>query len=188
MSFCDRISRLLPLAVLAALVGLSACTVTPLYGNVTTGATAPGQAGAPARVASISIEPPVSREEQEVYNHMIFLLHGGAGEPDKARYRLRLGVVSRQVATAVRQIVTDGPNERQPTSGSVVMSSRYVLTDTETGEVVSQGNREISASYDVPKQEFAAMRAVRDAEDRAARELAELVRIALLQDMKKTGL
>lgn len=176
------------IALAAAVSLLSACTVTPLYGTMATGATAAGQPHAPASVASIAIEPPVSREEQEVYNHLIFLLHGGAGEPENARYSLRLGVVSREVATAVRQVVLGAPDERQPTSGAIVLSSRYTLIDNETGEPVATGSREVSSSFDISRQEFAALRARRDAQDRAARELAELVRLAVLQDMKKAGL
>jgi LPS-assembly lipoprotein len=51
--------------------------------------------------------------------------------------------------------------------------------------VVSNGDRQFSASYDVPRQEFAAVRAQRDAENRAARELAELLRLAIAQDLSR---
>ena len=52
---------------------------------------------------------------------------------------------------------------------------------------MSTGRRQIASSYDIPRQEFAAVRAERDAENRAARELAELLRLALAQDLEKAG-
>ena len=69
--------------------------------------------------------------------------------------------------------------------GTVTLTAFYTLTDAATGKKVSTGRRSISSSYDHPRQEFAADRAQRDAEDRAARELAELLRLALAQDLAK---
>jgi LPS-assembly lipoprotein len=51
--------------------------------------------------------------------------------------------------------------------------------------VVASGTRQFVSSYDVPRQEFAALRAKRDAENRAARELAELIRLAVAQDLTR---
>ena len=64
------------------------------------------------------------------------------------------------------------------------MRATYKLVDS-TGKLVSNGDRQFSASYDVPRQEFAAFRAQRDAENRAARELAELLRLAIAQDLSR---
>jgi LPS-assembly lipoprotein len=50
---------------------------------------------------------------------------------------------------------------------------------------VASGRRQITSQYDIPNQEFAAYRAQRDAENRAARELAELVRLAVAQDLAR---
>jgi LPS-assembly lipoprotein len=73
--------------------------------------------------------------------------------------------------------------ENRPTAGMVTMTSNYRLVDTTTGDVISSGTRRVSASFDKPRQEFAAYRAERDAQDRAARELAELIRHAIAQDL-----
>ena len=54
-----------------------------------------------------------------------------------------------------------------------------------TGKRIAAGKRNVSASFDRPRQEFARLRAERDAENRAARELAELLRLAIAQDMSK---
>jgi len=50
---------------------------------------------------------------------------------------------------------------------------------------VASGRRSISSSFDRPLQEFAAYRAQRDAEDRAARELADLLHLAVAQDLAR---
>ena len=73
--------------------------------------------------------------------------------------------------------------ENEPTAGTVTLTANYVLTENATGEVAATGRRQITSSYDVPRQEFAALRAERDAENRAARELAELLKLVLAQEL-----
>ena len=69
--------------------------------------------------------------------------------------------------------------------GSGAGGGMAAYTLTKGGQAVSTGTRQIAASYDAPRQEYANLRAQRDAEDRAARELAELVRLAVAQDLLK---
>ena len=66
-------------------------------------------------------------------------------------------------------------------------AAAYTLTlvVTSSGEVAASGRRQITSSYDVPRQEFAAYRARLNAEDRAARELAELLNLAIAQQLSK---
>jgi LPS-assembly lipoprotein len=122
-----------------------------------------------------------TRYGQEVRNHLIFGLNGGAGQPANPLYSLDLGVTARASAAATIQRAL----EEEPTASMMTVASNYVLTDAKTGDVVARGRREVSSSYDVPRQAFAAMRAQRDAENRAARELAELLRLAIAQDLSK---
>jgi LPS-assembly lipoprotein len=49
--------------------------------------------------------------------------------------------------------------------------------------VVATGRRNMSSSIDVPRQQYAALRAQNDAQQRAARELAQLLRFAIAQDL-----
>jgi LPS-assembly lipoprotein len=44
------------------------------------------------------------------------------------------------------------------------------------GQVLRSAKRTVTAMLDLPQQEFAKIRAVRDGENRAARELAEIIR------------
>ncbi len=162
------------------LLALAGCTVRPLYG-VTVQSFGPASGPTPG-LAAIAIKPAGTRYEQEVRNNLVFMFGGGAGEPSQSRYSLDLGVTKRN-ETVVRVQRTSSDNE--PTAGAIRLRSVYTLTDTATGEVVARGERSVRSSYDIPRQRFAAVRAERDAEDRAAHELAEQLRLALAQDLGK---
>lgn len=167
------------LGLVVSLATISACTVRPLYSS---GPTASGaRAGSSAGLNSIAIKPVDSRYGQEVRNHLIFGFNGGAGQPADPIYSLTLNVVARKSAAAIVQRVT----EDEPTAGTMTLTSDYVLTEIKTGKVVGQGKREISSSYDIPRQGFAQYRAEQDAENRAARELAELLRLSIAQNISK---
>jgi LPS-assembly lipoprotein len=151
--------------------------VRPLYSDaaVRTGAIAPESAS----LRSVAIQPVKTRAAQEVRNQLIFLLHGGAAEPAQPAYTLTLNVESRRFDSAVVAV----GNENRTTAGTMTLSAGYVLSDAQTGEAVATGRREIMSSFDRGSQEFAVMRAARDAEDRAARELAEILRLDIAQKL-----
>ncbi|EKF18753.1 LPS assembly lipoprotein LptE [Nitratireductor pacificus] len=173
-----RVSLLAGLALSVAVA--SGCTVRPLM--ATPDVSSSGTASMPA-LSSVAIAPVDTRYGQQVRNHLIFLLNGGAGQPANARYTLDLTVTRATSAAARIQVITDN----EPTAGTLTMTGLYRLTDSQTGAVVASGKREMTSAYDVPRQEFAAIRAIRDAEDRAARELAELLRLAVGQDLARAG-
>lgn len=157
----------------AAMAVLPACMAKPLYATDTVSSTT--GATTSAELADISIKPVKSRYAQQVRNHLIFLFGNGAGQSLAGRYSLDIGVTQLSESAVVVQVA----EENEPTAGTMTLTSSYVLTDTQTGEVVTSGKRQISASYDRPRQEYAALRAQRDAEDRAARELAEVISLSL---------
>ncbi|MGO4832356.1 hypothetical protein AB4144_08685, partial [Rhizobiaceae sp. 2RAB30] len=115
-----------------------------------------------------------------VRNNLIFLLNGGAGQPSSPAYTLDLNVVRRVEVAATIQVTT---TDDEPTASTVTMIGIYSLKKVGTGEVVAKGRREVMSSFDVPRQEFAAQRAQRDAENRSSRELAELLRMSIGQDI-----
>lgn len=180
-----RIARTVLVAVVAAgAIALSGCTVQPLYGSDSTGAIRPAN----TLSQDITIKPASTREELEVRNHLIFLLGGGAGLPDQAPYSLTLGVKTKTSNALNNQIIIDPTdNVGQPTAGIVTMQADYTLTDSRTGDPVAKGRRIVTAEFDRPRQEFASDRAERNANDRAARELAEQLRLAVAQDLEKLG-
>ncbi|AID33136.2 hypothetical protein EFV37_06045 [Mesorhizobium loti] len=188
MSLPDRekteLSRLLRRVALAGLVGslalVSACTVRPLYSNapLSTGSSAN------AELASIAIKPVKTRYAQQVRNNLIFGFGRGAGEPASPLYSLNLSVTEAVESSALVQVGTD---EDEPTAGSVTLTANYTLTDAKSGAVITVGKRSITSSFDRPRQEFASYRAQIDAENRAARELAEALQLSIAQDLVRHG-
>lgn len=176
-----RIAAAMGLAL--AMSGVAACTVQPLYGSrgfsdATQGAARGTDADA---LPPIALAAPITRQGQEVRNQLLFLLNGGGPQPADPLYTVTLNVIAVDQSSATIQVSRD----EEPTAAQIVMSSTYVITDAKTLLPVTQGRREILSSYDVPRQEFAVSRARRDAENRAARELAELLRLAIAQDLIK---
>jgi LPS-assembly lipoprotein len=176
-SFSSRL-RLAAVSLLATgLLGVSACTVQPLYSD---GPAASGTVtgSIASELSAISVKPVTTRVGQEVRNKLLFLLYGGQAEPAAPSYTLLLVVSSISEASANIQVNTVS----EPTAAIDTVRVTYQLRDS-TGTVVATGKRQFAASYDVPRQEFAAVRARIDAENRAAREVAELIRLALAHDL-----
>ncbi len=165
MSLFDTSARSLRLLALCGLsLGLGAisgCQVKPLYATGTQTA---------EKLASIEISDADDRVEQEVRNSLIFLTSGGAGEPENPQYRLALNVTSQ-----VKGVLYDQESDTAG-AGRVLVQADFNLSRADTGETVKSGNRSSVALVDFPVQEFAKLRAIRDAENRAARELAEVIR------------
>ena len=106
---------------------------------------------------------------------------GGQGAPANPVYELELGITKLNEVSAFVQIA----DEDQPTARTLTLISSYRLT--KAGQPIATGRRQVASQYDVPRQEFASLRAEIDAENRAARELAELLRLAVAQDLKRAG-
>ncbi|MER8973395.1 LPS assembly lipoprotein LptE [Mesorhizobium sp. M0902] len=174
--------RIVLYGLLASVALVSACTVRPLYSSAPL--IAGSQVGAAAELASISVKPVKTRYAQQVRNNLIFALGQGAGEPASPVYSLDLGVSELVESAAIEQVTTD---EDEPTAGTVTLTANYVLSDAKTGTVIARGKRSIPSSYDRPRQEFASYRAQIDAENRAARELADVLRLSIAQDLIKHG-
>jgi len=145
-----------------ALIGvLAGCQVRPLYST---------PSGTEGKLASVSISEASDRVEQQVRNDLIFLFAGGAGEAQNAVYHLEMDVTVRTVGV-LNDVRTDTSR-----SGRVTVTADYNLTKAESGETLASGKRSAVAMVDFPAQEFTKLRAIRDAENRGARELAELIR------------
>lgn len=173
----------------ASAMAVAGCTVQPLYGGATA-SIAPGQQS--GRVASIAVKEIASRTAsarevdsrpaQEVRNHLIFGLNGGAGQPASPRYVMELDV---QQATNETATVQRSRNDNEPSAGVVKLTGTYKLVDPVSTEVVATGTRSVTAAFDRPVQLFAEARAQRDAENRAARELAAFLQLAVMQDLAR---
>ena len=164
-----RAARRLATAALVALA-TSAC-LRPLYGPTAT--------GEPLKdaLAAIQVEPVVtptgSKERAGHYlrSELIFELDG-SGEPSPKRYRL-----TTQYSDTLSAPLVDVVTGRAETAIYVANVS-YALTALD-GRPVTAGVATASTSYDRTAQRFATVRAARDAEIRAARELARQIRTRL---------
>lgn len=161
MSLSDRAGSRIRLAGVLMLTALAGCQVRPLYSD---------SVGTSTALAAIEISEADDRVEQEVRNALIFLVAGGQGEPVNPQYHLALTVTHRAMG-----VLYDQARDRAG-AGRIVVKADYNLTKIGTGETVKSGNRTAVALVDFPIQEFAKVRAIRDGENRAAKELAELIR------------
>lgn len=166
--------------VAALLMAVAGCTARPLYGDVTA-ATGTPRSSTQQSLTSVAVKPVDDRVGQEVRNQLIFLLAGGAGQPSNPAYTLTLRTSSRTSAAAVVQATT---TDLEPTSSLVTVRARYTLADA-AGNTIAAGTRNAQAAFDVSRQAFSAVRAERDAQNRAARELAEQLRLAVAQDLER---
>lgn len=146
--------------LIGAALLLAGCQARPLY-QETNGETR-------GALAAISYSEATSRVGLETRNRLIFLTSGG-DESKTPEYALDL-TVSSSVAGVLLEKGADTPN-----AGRAVAVGSYTLKRIADGTVLKTGRRQTVALFDYPRQEFAKLRARRDAEDRAARELAELI-------------
>ena len=169
-------ARAVPLA-LCALIGLAGCTVEPL--NATKSMVAPGEPASVVQIlAATEVAPASTRISQQVRNELLFALNGGKPLPD-GRYKISL------VVTPTSTFVSIETDVQAPRAAQVQVRVDYALIDKTTGNTVSTGNRTALASYDRTPQSFANQRAERDAQNRAAKEVARQIRLAVGQTIAK---
>ncbi|MGY2931287.1 LPS-assembly lipoprotein [Bradyrhizobium sp. GM6.1] len=160
-------ARLLAVAALAA---MTAGCFHPMYAEHTDGT--PG-----LREKLMGVDLPTiakanaSREARvgvEVRNALAFKLYGSAtGMPPTHRLEIRF-------ASSKTSLIVD-PNTGLPSSENYGLDAQYNLIEVVSGKSVMTGTTFSRVSYDMPGsyQRFSRNRAVRDAEDRAANEIAE---------------
>ena len=163
-------ARLALAACLAASTLLAACTVSPVHGRFG------GGAGAGAQLGLVAVAPVQTRVAQRVRNALIETL----GRPTAPRpFGLTLDVDNR-----VQLFLTDFETDRA-SAGTVTVTVAYTLTAPDG--TTRTGRERARSSFDAPLQEFARQRAIRDAENRAAREVAQRVRLAILPVLGRDG-
>jgi LPS-assembly lipoprotein len=161
-TFTGRLKAAAAVAVLAGLVTLGGCGWQPLYGPTASGA----QLEDVMRTVEISTIP--GRVGQRVRNELIFKTTGG-GEADIPKYRLDIAIRESVLNTLVEAT-------GDPTGQIYQIYTQFKLVRLTDNQVVLQGNNNARAAYDKADSVFADIRAKRDAEDRAARTIAEAIR------------
>jgi LPS-assembly lipoprotein len=160
----------------AALAALTAGCFQPMYAE-----RSDGTPGLREKLMGVEV-PPVdkpnasrdARIQVEVRNALAFKLYGNAtGMPPTHRLVLRFSSSrsSLMVSTATGL----------PTSENVGIDAQYNLIEIASNRSVMTGTTFSRVSYDMPGsyQRFARSRAFRDAEDRAAQEIAENIQTRL---------
>lgn len=172
MSSFERGSRRLgrqsgPAAIIAIATGLflAACTVQPVYGPAPAGGTVA------QTLRSIAIEPVDTRVGQVVRNRLMFYLTGG-GEPADPQYRMRLRVTSSETALGITR-------EGSAAAYSVTVTASFTLYRNGSDDIIVRETVRGTASYDRFSQNFANIRAKRDAENRAAEVAANEIRLRI---------
>jgi len=159
-----RARSVLAAVILPALLVVSGCQVRPLYAT---------DQQSDKALKAISFSAAETRVELALRNQLIFLTSGGAGEPANPEYDVQIKLVERNVGVLL-DLTTDLPR-----AGRIVLRADFILKRSATGEVLHSGHRSTVALVDYPSQQYAKLRAIQDAEDRAARDLAELIRADL---------
>jgi len=174
----DRIRRFAcRLAGIACLGGLTAGCFQPLYGEHSlTNSPAIGPALAGVDVSQIPA-PSGSSEARiavEARNQLLFNLTGG-GAPPPPTHRLAVRMSSTRLSVIV------DINSGRPDVEDYGLNVNYTLTEIKTGKPVVTGATFARVSYDVPgqAQRFARARGLRDAEDRAAKLIADNIKARL---------
>jgi len=157
------------LAVLAAASTLGGC-FQPMYGQSTLFG-----AGAKLRdeMRQVEVLEIQGRVGQEIRNDLIFELTGGQGNPVGAPYKLAMTITSGSQTPLVD--VTSG----RATSETVVLDVTYRVLDVANDRVVLTEKALARISLDRSQQRYAAIRAVRDAQNRAAKLVAQQIRSRL---------
>jgi LPS-assembly lipoprotein len=166
-------ARLLAVAALAA---LTAGCFQPMYGEHADGTPA-------LREKLLTIDlPPVdktnaSREARigvAIRNALAFKLYGNAvGAPPLYKLELKF--------TSGRSDLIVDPNTGLPTTENLAVDAQYNLIEISSNKSVMTGTTFSHLSYDLPGsyQRFSRTRAYRDAEDRAAQEIADHIQTRL---------
>lgn len=146
--------------LLGAFAALSGCTFSPVYAPTAQLQTAQDQ------TRQIFVERPANRSEQVIRNELLFAFgQNQAIEPNAAIYVLDLNT---RFTTQNDLVSRTGVSIASSTLGTTV----FELKRRDDGETLYKGQTSSRATYDVFEQEFANIRAERDAENRAAREIA----------------
>lgn len=179
MSWPDRRQVLKHVARASAVVmvaGLTAGCFRPLYGDhsYTLGGGQP-VVDALKSVSVKQIPAPSGTDEARlavaIRNQLLFDLTGG-NESVSSRYELAM-----VMHTDVHSVIVD-PMSQRPNVENFGLDVRYSLKDINTGKTVLNATTFARVSYDAPgsEQRFASMRGLRDAETRAAKEIADNIR------------
>lgn len=152
-----------PLAVLAVLLIvtplLGACGFRPLHADID------GTGPVSEKMAAINIAPVPGRVGQQLRNELIFKTTGGGATPP-SEYRLNIAVRERVTSTIVERT---GEAKRQVYN----LDAKFKLTRLSDNAVILEGSSFARAGFERFESIFSNVRARYDAENRAAKTVAQ---------------
>ncbi|MEZ0222435.1 LPS assembly lipoprotein LptE [Tardiphaga sp. 1201_B9_N1_1] len=164
------------LMVVATLAALTAGCFQPMYAE-----RGDGKPGLREKLQGVEVPPldypnasPQARVGVNIRNALMFKMYGSAtGLPPTYQLKIRFN-------PSRTSLIVD-PNTALPTSENYGIDATYGLIEIATGKQVLTGSTFSRVTYDIPGQlqRFARARAYRDAEDRAAGEIADNINTRL---------
>lgn len=164
------------LSIIAVLAALTAGCFRPMYAEQ-----ADGSPALRDRLMGVELLPidepngsPDARIGVALRNALAFKLYGGAtGAPPTHQLQIRF--------TTNRSSLMLDPSTALPSNEQYGINASYQLIEVATGKTVLNATTFSRTSYDIPGQlqRFARARAYRDAEDRAAQQIAENINTRL---------
>ena len=166
----SRRGALKPVLAATLALGLAAC-FRPLYGPTASGVRVQDS------LAAIEIQTVNTTQGQERLGHYLrselYFDLDGSGRTTQKRYRLALDAFE-----AVQYTTTDSVTGR-PDSAVLNVTARFRLTSLDGKQELLVGTARSSATYSRDPQRFAALRAARDAEIRAAKQVSDEIKMRL---------
>jgi LPS-assembly lipoprotein len=154
--------KLIPIILVAASLALAGCNARPLYGTQADGK------GVAVALSGIAVDEQKNRAGQIVRNNLI----SSFGNAGASTYLLRM--VPEEKTVELSSLST-----QKLTRFRYNLKIKYELADAKSGETLSSGASFSNVSYDTVEQPIADLRAAENARERAAREVAEDVRLRL---------
>lgn len=142
-----------------ALVPLSGCGFSPLYGENEDGETVA------TKLATVRIDPLRDRVGQQMHNLLRNRLNP-QGQPAAPDYRLMLQITETRRELGVRR-------DETATRANLKLDTRFFLRETGSGDQILSGRSTSTTSYDILEEPFATTISERDARERALREVAD---------------
>ncbi len=161
MSWFDHSRTALKSMVLGAPLLLSGC-LQPLYGTL-------GPGGLERELQAIEVAPIQARAGHYVADELIFALNGSR-EPVPPKYKLVV-TLSERVQTPIQDTITT-----RATAATVITDAKFQLVPVAGGAPLGQGTAFSAASYDRFAQRISNVQGARNAEQRDARVVADLIK------------
>lgn len=154
------------LAALALLaLGLAGCGLQPLYGSTASGSRLA------AVMSGVEVAPVPGRVGQRVRNELIFENTGGSGSAPKTSYTLDI-VIKENVTNELVRISGDAKAQVYELDATFKLIGK-------DGRVLLEGKAKSRAAYERFETIFSNVRARQDAENRAARTVAESIKVRI---------